>query len=471
MFFFFFFYCILFVFVFLFFFFFQAEDGIRDFCLSRGLGDVYKRQPVGDVQRHDERHRKLRRGTLPRSRSQSGWHLRTRLQQGLSPVLLLQRQLRVSVSATRKQAEGADSRRRADAAVLAQLTWRFAQSSSTSTASSPTASLCTSAPFATCWPHAASPSPSTTTPRVISASTMSGCFRRCRLTSANAGTRATSQRSRPTRRCASRNSNTTCPCFFLAPPMRFAAPRRPCRLPSLRAHSVRRSGAFSTARSSPSTSSPSSRRRIRRPASRRPIRICGLWSCSPAGWRARRSRRRSAWRLKIRAGGSRRRLRLGCELSASGTATTPANSPWLTSSLARWPISTSNACVACYPEGALREPLVHSFSHAALSSDVDIAMPALLIARIEYPTLDVRPYLNQLDVLGREACLRLGAATVTPGGHTPPRVDPAHFARVQALNRYLFDELQFTGNTANYGDPRNSFLNEVLERRTGIPIS
>src|SRR5665213_448765 len=44
MFFFFFFYCILFVFVFLFFFFFQAEDGIRDFCLSRGLGDVYKRQ-------------------------------------------------------------------------------------------------------------------------------------------------------------------------------------------------------------------------------------------------------------------------------------------------------------------------------------------------------------------------------------------------------------------------------------------
>jgi len=98
-------------------------------------------------------------------------------------------------------------------------------------------------------------------------------------------------------------------------------------------------------------------------------------------------------------------------------------------------------------------------------------MPALLIARIEYPTLDVRPYLNQLDVLGREACLRLGAATVTPGGHTPPRVDPAHFARVQALNRYLFDELQFTGNTANYGDPRNSFLNEVLERRTGIPIS
>ena len=84
-------------------------------------------------------------------------------------------------------------------------------------------------------------------------------------------------------------------------------------------------------------------------------------------------------------------------------------------------------------------------------------MPALLIARIEYPTLDVRPYLNQLDQLGREAGLRVGAA-------------PAAL-RVQALNRLLFDEWHFTGNSDNYADPRNSFLNEVLDRRTGIPIS
>ena len=84
-------------------------------------------------------------------------------------------------------------------------------------------------------------------------------------------------------------------------------------------------------------------------------------------------------------------------------------------------------------------------------------MPALLVARIEYPTLDVRPYLNQLDLLGREAALRVNAA---------PEAQ-----RVQALNRLLFDELQFTGNSEHYSDPRNSFLNEVLDRRTGIPIS
>ena len=115
--------------------------------------------------------------------------------------------------------------------------------------------------------------------------------------------------------------------------------------------------------------------------------------------------------------------------------------------------------------------LVNTFSRAALSADGDLAMAALLIARIEYPALDVRPYLNQLDTLGREACLRLGAASVTTKTGTPPRVDPERHACVLALNHFLFDELQFSGNTRHYQDPRNSFLNEVLERRTGIPIT
>jgi len=40
-----------------------------------------------------------------------------------------------------------------------------------------------------------------------------------------------------------------------------------------------------------------------------------------------------------------------------------------------------------------------------------------------------------------------------------------------ALNDYLFGELRFVGNELHYEDPRNSFLNQVLERRTGIPIT
>jgi regulator of sirC expression with transglutaminase-like and TPR domain len=118
----------------------------------------------------------------------------------------------------------------------------------------------------------------------------------------------------------------------------------------------------------------------------------------------------------------------------------------------------------------MREQFVRSFTHAALSPDPDLAIAALMIARVEYPRLDAGPYLDQLDALGREARARVAAAAIVPG-EAPPRVDPDRYARVMALNEYLFDELRFVGNESQYEDPRNSFLNEVLERRTGIPIT
>jgi regulator of sirC expression with transglutaminase-like and TPR domain len=118
----------------------------------------------------------------------------------------------------------------------------------------------------------------------------------------------------------------------------------------------------------------------------------------------------------------------------------------------------------------MRDQVVRSFTHAALSPDPDLAIAALLIARIEYPRLDASPYLDRLDELGEEAALRVAAASIVPGD-APPRVDPDRYARVMALNHYLFTELQFVGNETQYEDPRNSFLNEVLDRRTGIPIT
>jgi regulator of sirC expression with transglutaminase-like and TPR domain len=118
----------------------------------------------------------------------------------------------------------------------------------------------------------------------------------------------------------------------------------------------------------------------------------------------------------------------------------------------------------------IREQLVRSFTHAALSPDPDLAVAALMIARVEYPKLDSGPYLDQLDAFGREAQLRVDAAPIVPGD-APPRVDPERYARVMAMNDYLFKELRFVGNEVHYEDPRNSFLNEVLERRTGIPIT
>jgi regulator of sirC expression with transglutaminase-like and TPR domain len=114
--------------------------------------------------------------------------------------------------------------------------------------------------------------------------------------------------------------------------------------------------------------------------------------------------------------------------------------------------------------------LVQSFTHAALSPDPDLAIAALMIARVEYPKLDAGPYLDRLDALGREARRRVAQASM-PLEDLPPRVDPVRYARVMALNGYLFGELRFAGNDRQYEDPRNSCLNEVLDRRTGIPIT
>jgi regulator of sirC expression with transglutaminase-like and TPR domain len=90
----------------------------------------------------------------------------------------------------------------------------------------------------------------------------------------------------------------------------------------------------------------------------------------------------------------------------------------------------------------------------------DLAPAALAIARVEYPSLDPRPYLATLDRMGEEAAARLGFIA------EPPREES-----VRAFNEYLYDEKGFAGNRERYDDPRNSFLNEVLDRRTGIPIS
>ena len=86
----------------------------------------------------------------------------------------------------------------------------------------------------------------------------------------------------------------------------------------------------------------------------------------------------------------------------------------------------------------------------------DLAPAALAIARVEYPSLDPKPYLAQLDRMGIEARARA----------RQPGTDP-----IRAFNEYLYDEQGFVGNRERYDDPRNSFINEVLDRRTGIPIS
>ena len=89
---------------------------------------------------------------------------------------------------------------------------------------------------------------------------------------------------------------------------------------------------------------------------------------------------------------------------------------------------------------------------------IDLAQGALLIAAEEYPQLDIPAYRGKLDALGATLKHRLR-----------PDIGPTE--TILALNRYLFEELNFHGASENYYDPRNSFLNDVLDRRVGIPIT
>jgi regulator of sirC expression with transglutaminase-like and TPR domain len=86
---------------------------------------------------------------------------------------------------------------------------------------------------------------------------------------------------------------------------------------------------------------------------------------------------------------------------------------------------------------------------------INLARAALVMGQFEYPDLDVAAYLDRLDYLAEIAGRTIASADL-----------PALM-----LAQFLFDKLGFTGDSENYTDPRNSFLNEVLERRLGIPIS
>ena len=110
----------------------------------------------------------------------------------------------------------------------------------------------------------------------------------------------------------------------------------------------------------------------------------------------------------------------------------------------------------------MSKSLAEQIADAADRPGPDLAAPAFLIARIEYPRLDPEPYLDRLERMGDEAARFLDCDA---GSDAPLAV------RVDAVNRYLFGELGFTGNREHFEDPRNSCLNEVMDRKTGIPIT
>src|SRR5260370_13354020 len=89
---------------------------------------------------------------------------------------------------------------------------------------------------------------------------------------------------------------------------------------------------------------------------------------------------------------------------------------------------------------------------------IPLARSVVLIAKEEYADLDIDKDLERLAELVREADPVVGRCTNT-------------IERVQLLSEFLFERKGFAGNIENLGDPRNSFLNDVLERRLGLPIT
>ena len=120
--------------------------------------------------------------------------------------------------------------------------------------------------------------------------------------------------------------------------------------------------------------------------------------------------------------------------------------------------------MAATPSSATQSRLAETISErlrqivSGPDEDISLAEAALLIAGHGYPDLNVAAYLSRIEELAYNLRLRIAEDESIPD-------------RISALNQFLFGDLGFAPNSEDYYDPRNSFLNEVLERRTGIPIT
>ena len=128
--------------------------------------------------------------------------------------------------------------------------------------------------------------------------------------------------------------------------------------------------------------------------------------------------------------------------------------------IARHGCECYKACVASPGRQQLDASALEFFRAAVCVPDaeIDLVEGALLIAQAEYPTLDRGRYRQRLEEMGREAT---GAC----------KTSNSTFERLAQFQHLFFSRWGFHGNRDDYYDPRNSFLNDVLDRRTGIPIT
>jgi regulator of sirC expression with transglutaminase-like and TPR domain len=100
---------------------------------------------------------------------------------------------------------------------------------------------------------------------------------------------------------------------------------------------------------------------------------------------------------------------------------------------------------------------LENFAELVSRERFNLAEASLMLAQDIYPDIDIPGYLGRLDEIAVAIRKRIAG-------------DAFAEQKVLALNYYLFNEMRFSGNIDDYYDPRNSYFNEVMERRTGIPI-
>ena len=103
-------------------------------------------------------------------------------------------------------------------------------------------------------------------------------------------------------------------------------------------------------------------------------------------------------------------------------------------------------------------PGLSRFSEVVRREDFQLDHAALLIGAWDFPERDLEGYREALDGIANR--VRPDVARATNG-----------IGRARAISDWLFDRMGYVGNTDDYYDPKNSFLAEVIDRRTGIPIS
>ncbi|MFQ5770288.1 MAG: transglutaminase family protein, partial [bacterium] len=102
--------------------------------------------------------------------------------------------------------------------------------------------------------------------------------------------------------------------------------------------------------------------------------------------------------------------------------------------------------------------LAKHFKKIIQSSDFDLEQACFILAQIEYPNLNISHYIEKIEYLAHEAQIRILGIQEEK-------------KQVKNINHFLFYEQGFRGNVDAYFDPENSYINKVLDRYLGIPIS